>query len=134
MLKRFWVDHNIATHGLCKGIRTQPCKSRRTQNFQSKHLCNRSHAPSIILICIVPLTKVDKIWGIRKSCYGSEEFHIRRTWGGGGGGGRGVSPGPPPKQPFRLVARAPSPGGPAPSPLETWPTGSWGLDPATFTG
>ena len=37
---------------------------------------------------------------------------------------------PPPKQPFQEVCeKAPR----APSPLETWPTGPWGLDPATFT-
>ena len=84
--------------------------------------------------------------------------------GGGGGGVRGGIPAsfpsrsPPPKQPFRL-RQAPTnrnlrglggfcgekaPGswwaGPqalgarAPSPLETWPTGPWGLDPATLTG
>ena len=31
------------------------------------------------------------------------------------------------------MGRAPSPGGRAPSPLETWPTGPGGLDPATIT-
>ena len=36
------------------------------------------------------------------------------------------------KGPRPLVGRAPSPGARAPSPLETWPTGPWGLDPAEF--
>ena len=79
--------------------------------------------------------------------------------GVGGGGGRGRIPAsfpsrsPPPKQPFQPTP-TPAPGshqevcektatgrwaGPqalgarAPSPLESWPTGPWGLDPATLT-
>ena len=72
--------------------------------------------------------------------------------GVGGGGGRGGTPAsfpsrsPPPKQPFQPTP-TPSPGshqevcekivikpwGPGPSPVETWPTGPWGLDPATLT-
>ena len=34
----------------------------------------------------------------------------------------------------RPLGRAPSPGARAPSLLETWPTGPWGLDPATLMG
>ena len=83
--------------------------------------------------------------------------------GGGGGGRGGIpasfpSRSPPPKQPFQPTPtpsrprglrnlrgfcgeKAPGPwragpqalGARAPRPLETWPTGPWGLDPATLT-
>ena len=65
--------------------------------------------------------------------------------GGGGVPASFPSRSPPPKQPFQptptpspgfqevvgkgprpLIGRAPSPGGPGPKPLETWPTGPWG--------
>ena len=46
--------------------------------------------------------------------------------GGGGGWFWGKGPGPWRAGPQALGARAPSP-------LETWPTGPWGLDPATLT-
>ena len=86
-----------------------------------------------------------------------------KTLAGGGGGIPASFPSrsPPPKQPFEPTPTfSPGPhqevcekvfvggekvpgawragpqalGAGAPSPLETWPTGPWGLDPATLTG
>ena len=91
--------------------------------------------------------------GVLDGCRSSFLPYSPKTGGGGVGG---VSR-PPPKQPFQPTP-TPSPrsrqevcekivverfgwflwgkglGARAPSPLETWPTGPWGLDPATLTG
>ena len=106
------------------------------------------------------LPKAERVKTLRRP---SGAFTCGGGWGGGGGGGGvgggvgGVSRLRPPKQPFQPPGfhqevcerdlggfcgeKAPGPwwagpqalGARAPSALETWPTGFWGLDPATLT-